>query len=164
MADHIPSRNGRRSSVPTRVVLAAGEDGTRYRTDPTAGIVTCGRRTTLLRFRGAAQMILATFSRSVTAVISSRTTRAHNMLDRTEVRRYAVEWIEQRPKGQVFHLSDLYKYLQATFPSECDEQGFTPDGEPKWQKDARWAVQDCKHRKLIRHTGISEKSGRWERM
>ena len=86
------------------------------------------------------------------------------MPDRTEVRRYANEWIEGLSRGHVFHLSDLYKYLQAKFPSECEKQGFTIDGEPKWQKDARWAVQDCKHRRLIRHTGNSEKSGKWERL
>ena len=57
---------------------------------------------------------------------------------KTQVRRYAVEWIEKVPKGKIFHISDLKKYLYARFPDECDEKGTTPDGkEPKWEKDAR---------------------------
>jgi hypothetical protein len=164
MGDHTPVQNGRKSSTHLKVALVAGDDGAKYRSAPTGDTAMCGRKTILFLCRTAARMISATFSHSVTAVTSLRTTRGGGMLDRTEVRRYAVEWVEQRPKGFVFHLSDLYRYLQAKFPTECDEQGFTPDGEPKWQKDARWAIQDCKHRKLIRHTGYSEKSGKWERL
>jgi hypothetical protein len=77
------------------------------------------------------------------------------------IRQYAIEWIERLPRGEVFQVSDLYKYLDANFATECEELGLTTDGEPKWQKDARWAVQDCKHLKEIRHAGTS---GHWQRL
>jgi hypothetical protein len=84
------------------------------------------------------------------------------MLDKGEVRRYAAEWIEQLQRGNVFHLSDLYKYLKANFSDECDERGMTPDSkEPQYEKDARWAVQDCKFRMLIT---LAHPRGCWRRL
>ena len=84
------------------------------------------------------------------------------MLVKGEVRRYAAEWIEQLPKGNVFHLSDLYEYLKANFSDECDERGMTPDNkEPQYEKDARWAVQDCKFGKLIT---LAHPRGCWRRL
>ena len=83
------------------------------------------------------------------------------MFLKTQVRRYAVEWIEKLAKGSVFHLSQLYQYLKADFAEECDQRGFTSWGEPRYQHDARWAVQDCKFRRMVRLTG---KRGTWERV
>lgn len=73
------------------------------------------------------------------------------MFLKTQLRRYAVEWIEKLSRGKLFTPSDVYAYLKTNFGKECDEAGYTPDGlEPKYQKDARWAIQDCKFRHLIR--------------
>lgn len=80
----------------------------------------------------------------------------------TQIRLYAVEWIEKLPKNTFFHLSELYKYLKYNFPNECDEAGITGDGhEPKYKKEARFAVLGCKHRKVISDGG---KRGQWRRL
>lgn len=83
------------------------------------------------------------------------------MFLKTQIRRYAVEWIEKLSKGKQFSPSDIYSYVKNNFPDECEEAGFTPDGlEPKYQKDSRWAIQDCKHRRLIRWS----RHASWERI
>lgn len=81
---------------------------------------------------------------------------------KTRLRQHAIEWIESQPKSARFHLSHLYNYLKGTYPQECDKAGLTADGkEPKYEKDARWAVQDCKFAKGIRQ---SRPCGYWERV
>jgi hypothetical protein len=83
------------------------------------------------------------------------------MFLKTQVRLYAKEWIERLSVGRIFHLSELYEYLKSNFPDECKEIGYTADGkEPKFEKDARWAVQDAKHTRLIRRVT----RGRWKRI
>ena len=75
-----------------------------------------------------------------------------------------MEWIENLPQGATFQVPNLYAYIQSETPQDYDPDLMTPDGkEPKWQKDSRWALQDCKRRKLIKHVG-SDKSGEWQRI
>jgi len=91
---------------------------------------------------------------------------AHQEVDpamflKTQIRRYAVEWIQKLAKGKQFTPSDIYNYIKNRFPEECEEAGYTADGaEPKYQKDSRWAIQDCKNRREIRQTSY----GYWERI
>lgn len=81
-----------------------------------------------------------------------------------KIRDCAVYWIEAQPKHGVFSLSDMYNHIQSEHPNECDDKILTPDAkEPKWHKDARWALQDCKMRKQIKHVG-NAKSARWQRL
>ena len=77
------------------------------------------------------------------------------------LREHAVDWVEKHGTDSTFHVADdLYKHLEGNYPSDCDSDVLTPDGkEPKWRKDARWALQDCKRRKTVRHVG----SGMWQR-
>jgi hypothetical protein len=83
------------------------------------------------------------------------------MFLKTQIRRYAVEWIETLSRGKQFSPSDIYNYIKNRFLDECDEAGYTADGlEPKYQKDSRWAIQDCKHRGEIRQSY----HGYWERI
>ena len=80
------------------------------------------------------------------------------------LREHAVEWIESQPKTATFMVSDLYAHLKMEFPNHCDSEILTSDGkEPKWHKDARWALQDCKSRKTLKHVG-SSKSSQWQRI
>ena len=81
------------------------------------------------------------------------------MFSKTQLRKYATEWIERQPKGTVFHLYDLYKYLETTFPEECESAGVTvSDGKPHYESDARYGIRDCKDRGIIKHT----RKGRWK--
>lgn len=82
------------------------------------------------------------------------------MFIKTQLRKYATEWIEGQPKATVFHLYDLYKYLEAKFPDECGSAGVTvSDGKPHYESDARYAIRDCKDRGIIKHG----RAGRWKR-
>ena len=83
------------------------------------------------------------------------------MFLKTQIRRYAAEWIQKLPKSKPFTPSDIYTFLKNGFPEECDAAGYTADGlEPKYQKDSRWAIQDCKNRREIRQS----RHGYWERI
>jgi len=81
------------------------------------------------------------------------------MFLKTQIRKYATEWIEKVPKGTVFHVYKLYDYLADTFPVECLEAGAVSTGEAHYENDARQAIRDCKDR------GLLEKSrkGRWKK-
>jgi len=79
---------------------------------------------------------------------------------KTQLRKYATEWIENRPEGTVFHLYDLYRYLEESFQQECDSAGITvSDQRPHYEKDARQAIRDCKDNGIIKHG----RKGRWKR-
>jgi hypothetical protein len=59
-----------------------------------------------------------------------------------------------------FISGDLYKYLEATFPAECDSAGVTvSDGKPHHESDARYAIRDSKDRGIIKHA----RKGRWKK-
>jgi hypothetical protein len=77
------------------------------------------------------------------------------MLKKTELREAALSWIKQQPSGTKFTYSDLYNFLEDTFPTECSQRGNALN-EPRYKHDARCAVWDAMPIKygLIRHTGI----------
>ena len=79
------------------------------------------------------------------------------------IREYSNEWISNRPKNTAFTVADLYSYITSQFRLECASSGYTPDGEEKWKKDARWALQDSKFKMVITHVG-STHSGKWQRL
>jgi hypothetical protein len=79
------------------------------------------------------------------------------------VREHAREWIEKRPAGP-FEVAHIYSFIENTYPHECDSDTLTSDGkELKWHKDARWALQDCKRVKVVKHIG-PHNSGKWLRL
>jgi hypothetical protein len=81
------------------------------------------------------------------------------MSAKTQLRKYAVEWIENQATGKVFHLFDIYKYLETDFPEECRTAGITvSDGRPYHEFAARDAIRHCKIQKVIAHT----RKGRWK--
>jgi hypothetical protein len=77
------------------------------------------------------------------------------MINKTALREAALCWIRQRPKGEKFTYSDVYKFLETTFPDACSQRGDALN-EPRYKHDARAAVWDAMPQKygLIRHTGI----------
>jgi len=85
---------------------------------------------------------------------------------KTQLRNYAAEWIESQSKGTIFHLYDLYKYLEANFRDECESLGTTSsDGKPHYESDARYAIRDCKDRGIIKHARKgARKQGYWQRI
>jgi len=81
------------------------------------------------------------------------------MSAKTQLRKYAVEWIENQATGKVFHLFDIYKYLETDFPEECRTAGITvSDGRPYHEFASRDAIRHCKIQKVIAHT----RKGRWK--
>jgi len=75
------------------------------------------------------------------------------MLKKTELREASFDWIRRLTKGTKFRYRDLYKFLEKNFSKECSERGDEPN-EPRYQKDARWAVWDARLQGLIKHTGV----------
>jgi hypothetical protein len=73
------------------------------------------------------------------------------MFLKSQLRKYAVEWIELLPSGKSFAVSELYSYLRSSFPDECDAAGFVPSGEPRETNCARFAIRDCSSHKVIKH-------------
>ena len=62
---------------------------------------------------------------------------------KTQLRKYAVEWIENHPKGK-FHLFRLYDYLADHFQLECVIGGNVSTGEPRYQiAVALHSLVDC---------------------
>ncbi len=66
----------------------------------------------------------------------------------------ALEWIERLPVGATFRNDDVYAHLTQTFPAECRDRGDAAT-EPRFQNDARWAVQKAKASRIVKDTGIS---------
>jgi len=84
---------------------------------------------------------------------------------KTQIRKYATEWIENQSKGTVFHVYKLYDYLADTFPLECLEAGTVPTGETHYENDARQAIRDCKDRGLLKKSRKGQwKRGYWQRV
>jgi len=84
------------------------------------------------------------------------------MFLRTQLRRYANEWISSRPADAVFHVHEIYKYLEANFADECKAAGSVPSGEAHYTNDARQAIRDCRGSGLIKKVGCS-RDGCWQR-
>jgi hypothetical protein len=86
------------------------------------------------------------------------------MSAKNELRKYAVEWIESRAKCSVFHLYDLYKYLETEFPEECEDAGITvSDGKPYYEFAARDAIRRI--RETIGHARRGRyRRGHWRRI
>ena len=65
------------------------------------------------------------------------------MINKTELRVHAYLCIYKMPAGRVFTNADLYRYLEDRFPVKASKRGDSK-WEPRFQNDARWAVQDAK--------------------
>jgi hypothetical protein len=74
------------------------------------------------------------------------------------LRRHAFTWITALPKGKVFHVSELYRYLRVSFPSECKRTGEVM-GEPNDTYSAQFTIRDARNRGPLKHV----KRGYWER-
>jgi len=81
------------------------------------------------------------------------------------MRALGFEFMRRMLRGQLLQIRDLQSRVYGMFPDKCDQLGVTASApvEPKWRKDLRWALQDAKHRGLMRRVG-SPKSGLWERI
>ncbi len=64
------------------------------------------------------------------------------MLKRTELHEAALDWITRLPTGRQFTNSDIYRFLENSFPKECGARGDAAN-EPRYKNDARYAVQDA---------------------
>jgi hypothetical protein len=74
------------------------------------------------------------------------------MLKKTELRESSLGWIRSLPRARVFDLSEIYRFLEYSFPDECNGRG-DAKMEPRCRNDARWAVFDAKRERLIAPTG-----------
>jgi len=79
------------------------------------------------------------------------------MYYKTQLQKYAIEWIENEPSGSKFHVSHVQDYLATNFPLECIAAGRVPSGETHYLNDARQAVRKC------RSTLNKCRKGRWKR-
>jgi len=73
----------------------------------------------------------------------------------------ALEWIEKRPHGTTFHVSDLYRYVRSNLPELCSKAGAVSSGELRETNTPRYALWDSKKRRLIRN---GSRRGYWERL
>jgi hypothetical protein len=72
----------------------------------------------------------------------------------------SMEWIEQRPRGKTFHVSDLYKYVKSTFPDLCDAAGSVSSGELRETNTPRYALWESKKLGLVKN---GARRGYWDR-
>ena len=82
---------------------------------------------------------------------------------------YTEQWVEKLSPGTVFHVQEVYKYLESSFPDECAQSGFTPEyagapAEPTWKHNARQALDHCARQGLLKHIEDSPNSGKWLRL
>ncbi len=64
-----------------------------------------------------------------------------NRASQMPIREAARGWIYALPPGKVFHISELYQFLERTMPALCEARGDAALG-PQYKNDARWAVKD----------------------
>jgi hypothetical protein len=86
-----------------------------------------------------------------------------------EFQAYTKQWVEKLSPGTVFHVQDVYKYLESSFPDECAQSGLTPEyagapAEPTWKHNARQVLDYCARQGLLKHIEESPNQGKWLRL
>jgi hypothetical protein len=73
--------------------------------------------------------------------------------------------ITKMPTGQKIDLQKLYSVIYKTFPTECQNLGFTDiyPIELKWKNQIRYGLWEARKLGLIKHVG-TPKSGEWQRL
>lgn len=84
------------------------------------------------------------------------------MFLKTQLRKYAVEWISNRPPDSKSNIHEIYEYLRIDFSNECEAAGSVPSGEPHYTNDVRQAIRDCRLSGIIRKVG-QRRDGNWQR-
>ncbi len=83
------------------------------------------------------------------------------MVSKTQLRKYASEWISKQVADSIFHVREIYN-LTDNFPDECDAAGRVPSGEAHYTNDARQAIRDCRPAGLISKVS-QRRDGYWQR-
>jgi hypothetical protein len=71
------------------------------------------------------------------------------MFQKTDLRKSAIEWIENQPKGK-FHLSSPVRLSGRALPAGMRYGGKVSTGVPRYQNEARHGIQTGRERRLIR--------------
>ena len=82
------------------------------------------------------------------------------MIKRSELQDAALTMIQGLRKGQVFHVGELYRFLEKEFPAECQARGDS-QWEPRYKNDARWAVKKAAIAGII---VPAAQHGEWQRV
>jgi hypothetical protein len=80
------------------------------------------------------------------------------MEQQNELRKHAYEWIGKLPPRSRFSPSDLYRFLRSNYLEKTIYRG-NEEKEPRYQHDARFAIEDAKGVGLV----FRAKRGLWER-
>ena len=80
------------------------------------------------------------------------------MQGQSELQEIALNWIRGLPPKKRFAASDIYSFLNREYNDKVKASQLQAK-EPRFQYDARWAIQTAKHQRLIVHVRRDE----WER-
>ncbi len=75
-----------------------------------------------------------------------------NRASQRPLREAGRDWIYALSLGKVFHVSELYQFLETNYADLCQARGDAAL-EPQYKNDARWAVQDVEREGGIEPTG-----------